>query len=337
MVRVIYTVISIAAILTFIIVFLYQQIIVVRMPFYQRALFFIILTGIIITSAYIRLLYIEEDTLEAKVLRPIAAPITKSVKAIHDAQNSKEIEAIITPLLENQKGKYSVVIKNLKTNEHYNLNENEIYTSASLYKLWTMGTVYQKIEEGTLTKEKKLSSSIESLNKIFDLGEDAELSEGSISSTVEEALEQMITISHNYSAMLLTVAVKNANVKKFLTDNGFTNSKTGIPPKTTATDIAELFEKLYDGELVTPQASTEMIDLLKRQKLNDRIPKYLPDGIEVAHKTGELAGAKHDAGIVFSEKGDYIIVLMSDTPSMEKAAEVEAKISKAVWEYFEKQ
>lgn len=335
---VIYIVISSLAIAAFIVVFLYQQIFLVPMPFYQRVLFFIILTGIITTSAYIRLQFIEENTMEARVLRPIASPVQRSIEVIESVQNSnsKEIEKIILSYTQKEKGQYSVVIKNLKTGEYYNLNEKEVYTSASLYKLWTMATVFQKIEDGKLTLDKPISADITMLNKVFDLGEDAELSEGTIKSTVEEAVEQMITISHNYSALLLTYIIKNSSVKQFLVDNQFSNSKTGTPPTTTAADIAKFYEKLYKGELVTPQLSTQMLEILKRQKLNDRIPKYLPEGTVVAHKTGELGEAKHNAGIVFSKKGDYIIVMMSKTPAPLNAAEVEAKISKAIWDYFNK-
>ena len=74
-----------------------------------------------------------------------------------------------------------------------------------------------------------------------------------------------------------------------------------------------------------------MIELLKRQELNDRIPKNLPKSAPVAHKTGELGGAKHDAGIVFTKKGDYILILMSDTNVPQNAAEVEAKISRDIF------
>lgn len=286
------------------------------------------------TSAYIRLQYVESDTLEAKVLRPIASPIQKSVDVLKYVQNSTGIEKVILPLVENEQGKYSIVIKNLKTGEFYHLNENEKYSSASLYKLWTMGTAFQQIEDGKLSMDKTLSADIATLNTTFNLGEDAEQTEGTITTTVREAIEQMITISHNYSAILLTYTMKNSTVQRFLKDNGFDNSKTGTPPTTNASDIAEYYEKLYKGELVSKEASDEMLKILKRQKLNDRIPKYLPEGTVVAHKTGELGPVKHNAGIVISEKGDYIIVMMSETKSPAKAAEVEARISKAVWDYF---
>ena len=78
-----------------------------------------------------------------------------------------------------------------------------------------------------------------------------------------------------------------------------------------------------------------MIDVLKRQRLNDRIPRYLPKNIEVAHKTGELLGAKHDAGIVFASNGDYIIVVLSKTNNSADAVEKIAKFSEEIYKYFE--
>lgn len=319
---------------TFLIVFFYQLIFTHPMAFWERAVFFFILTGIIITSAYIRLQYIESDSLEAKVLKPVASPITKGIDIVNTIKMSKELEKIILPIVENEKGTYSIIINNLKTGEFYSLNEKKVYTAASLYKLWTMATVFGQIEEGKLTEDKTLSASIPTLNAAFNLGEDAEASEGAITRRVDEALEQMITISHNYSAILLTYTVKNTSVRQFLLNNQLTNSKTGSPPTTNASDIAKYYEKLYKGELVSKEASSKMLEILKRQKLNDRIPKYLPKGTVSAHKTGELGGIKHDAGIIFSENGDYIIVMMSSTSAPLKAAEVEANISKQVWDYF---
>lgn len=286
--------------------------------------------------AFIKVQGAEEGTLESTILTPLAAPIEKSIETYKNITRSRELEKIVNDAIAEEDGTYAVVIKNLKTGENYSLNETRKFDSASLYKLWTMGTVYQQIEDGKLTKDKPLSMSIEELNRIFDLEEDAEQTEGTINRTVEEAVEQMITISHNYSALLLTYTVKNATVKKFLLDNHLTASNTGSPPRTTAKDTADYYEKLYKGALVSKNASNEMLEILKRQQLNDRIPKYLPGNTVVAHKTGELGAVKHDAGIVFSAKGDYIIVLLSETSSQSKAAEVEAKLSQKIWDYFNK-
>ena len=75
-------------------------------------------------------------------------------------------------------------------------------------------------------------------------------------------------------------------------------------------DSAKLLELLYTGKWVCPEASKGMLDIMKECQTNSRIPKFLPDGVEVAHKTGSLDRLNVDCGIVFTpDHGDYILCL----------------------------
>jgi beta-lactamase class A len=82
--------------------------------------------------------------------------------------------------------------------------------------------------------------------------------------------------------------------------------------------------------------SLRMISLLKRQALNEKIPKYLPKSVQIAHKTGELDDYSHDAGIIYTLNNRYIISILAKNTDREKANEDIAKLSKAIYEYFEK-
>lgn len=317
------------------IIVLYQLIFTSKVVGWKKMLLLIVLTLVLILASFVRLQFINNDSLEAKVLGPIASPIQKGVEALK-AKPSKKLENIILPLIENEKGDYSVVIKNLKTDEYYFYNQDDKLQTASLYKLWVMGATYEEIEKGALSPEKQIGFDAQTINERLDIAsESAEFTEGFIGNTVEGALERMITISDNYSAHILYLTIGWNKVGNFIKKYQLSKSSTEQPITTTANDLLKYFELLYKGKMVTKKASNEMLEILKRQTWNDRIPKYLPDNVKIAHKTGELFGVKHDAGIVFSPKGDYIIVLMSDTPSQTRAAEVEAKISEAVWEYFQ--
>jgi beta-lactamase class A len=52
--------------------------------------------------------------------------------------------------------------------------------------------------------------------------------------------------------------------------------------------------------------------ILKGQKVNDRIPRYLPRTIAVAHKTGLENKVVHDAGILFTAHGDVLICVLTE-------------------------
>lgn len=244
------------------------------------------------------------------------------------------------------KDNYSIVIKNLKTGEEYRFQENKKYNSASLYKLWVLGVVFQKIKDGTIKEDQVLSGKLDVLDSTLstisptpapDGYVQPEISEEpkTISMTVKDAMDKMIVNSDNYAALLLAAKSGTLSVTNFLKSYGLKDSNFKQPPKTTANDTAMYFEKLYDGEIVDRENSSKMMDILKQQSINDRIPKYLPDDVIIAHKTGELFGAKHDAGIVFSKKGDYIIVVLSDTDDVKEAIEKTARFSEEIYNYFE--
>ena len=93
-----------------------------------------------------------------------------------------------------------------------------------------------------------ISDSVENLNKRFDIDpEYAERTEGGVTYPVSDALTQMITISDNYSALLLTLKIRLSTVASYLEDKGFTESKVGSggnPPSTTPADIFAYFDKM---------------------------------------------------------------------------------------------
>jgi beta-lactamase class A len=279
----------------------------------------------------------------AQVTKIAASPIpsenvagaTTSAEAIELPIFDPELGRKIDDALAGTTGTYAVVVKDLNTGATYTKNADRVYDTASLYKLWVMAETYHQIAEGKFTEDTKVSGTVEALNKSFGIAsESAELKEGGFTMTVKEALEKMITVSHNYAAYMLTQKIKTANMKTFLTDNGLTHSQVGPDPKTTASDMELFFDKLSKKELGTPENTQKMLELLAGQKMNDRIPKYLPKDIRVMHKTGELDRVKHDVGIVSTPNGDYILVLMSDSSDQLAAAERLANISKGVYEYM---
>ncbi len=254
--------------------------------------------------------------------------------------NDGPLSQIVTTALDGSKGVYGIIIKNLKTGEKYYQNETKIFTSGSLYKLWVLGTVYKQLDASILKKTTVMKSDVVELTKRFGITTEYEVQkEGDVTYSIGQALNQMVVVSDNYASLLLTEKAKTTNIRNFMEDNGFHSSSIGLKdeaPSTTPLDIASFFEKLYNKELFGEETTTEILDLLKQQRLNGKIPKYLPTGTQVAHKTGELYSASHDAGIIYAPEEEYLIVLLSDTTSQVQANERLARLSEAVYTYFTK-
>lgn len=260
------------------------------------------------------------------------------ISPLAKTQVNKSLQDIIENVLAGTKGTYGIALKNLETGEKYYIGEHRSFETGSLYKLWIMAAVFKQIQDGQLTSDQVLSQDIVTLNAKFNIDPElAELSEGKVAFTVSDALLQMITISHNYAALLLTEKIKLSTVASFLKENGFLESTVGTDgaaPVSTPSDIALFYEKLYKGEFASEQYTLEMINLLRGQQLNDGLPRFFPDKTIVAHKTGDIGWFKHDAGIVYTDKGDYVIVVLSESESPLGAQERIALISKSVYDYF---
>lgn len=311
------------------------MLIVIQRVIVVAVIFFVVGFFVTTVASWVRQSFAKES-IQYKILSPLADPVGSSKKFIRSITNPhRSLKNAVEKAMHGAKGDYAIAIINKETGESYSSQEHKSYGSASLYKLWVMAVAYDQMEKGKLSEEEVLKKDIEELNKKFDIAsESAELKEGDIAMPVSQALTQMITISHNYAALLLSDRIGLKNVATFLKSNGFIESQIGQPPKTTASDIALFYQKLFSGQFVNPVASTKMLELLKKQQLNDRIPKYLPDDVLVAHKTGEINYFKHDAGIVYGKNGPYIFVVLSESEFPQSAAERIATLSKAVYDYF---
>lgn len=301
----------------------------------KLSIYFLFLVILIIFSCR---KFLEYQNQKPVFLSPL--PDRKFIRLVPSPTVNPEnnLEKIVTQTLADAGGIYGVDIKNFKTGESYALNDHHIFWSASLYKLWVLGAAYEQIEEQTLHEDTVMSQQIAVLNQKFNIPEeDAERTEGEITLSVKDAIENMVTVSDNYAALLLVGKLRLSNIKAFLQRNSLNEISVGSlnnEPQATPYSISQLLEKLYNGDLGNEESTGKMLSVLKRQQLNYALPKYLSPETSIAHKTGALYSFSHDAGIVYTPNGDYIIVVMTDTKDPQVADELIAQISKNVYEYF---
>ena len=64
---------------------------------------------------------------------------------------------------------------------------------------------------------------------------------------------------------------------------------------------------MYDGTLVSPEASSEMLEMMKNARDDRMIRRDLPREIIVAQKSGSSGRIKGNVGIVYLPSGPMII------------------------------
>ncbi|MDT8861888.1 class A beta-lactamase-related serine hydrolase [Alkalihalobacillus sp. MEB130] len=105
----------------------------------------------------------------------------------------------------------------------------------------------------------------------------------------------------------------------------------------TAKEMNLLLEKLLNQELLNETYTNVMVDILLKQRIQNRLPALLPEGTKIAHKTGTLDHYLNDCGIVFlpEEKGTFVISVFSSHHSSSKEGDQAiAEISEAAYTYF---
>ena len=79
----------------------------------------------------------------------------------------------------------------------------------------------------------------------------------------------------------------------------------------TTRDIGKLLEMMATGKLLSKQASAMLIEVMEKQQVNDRFPRYLKD-VRIAHKTGDgQPFLANDAGILWVKNQPVVLVVFT--------------------------
>lgn len=273
------------------------------------------------------------------------APVPEPVQGIAiNPDNWQSLADAVSRRADSFGGNVGYIIKDFKSGQVASSNSDGTFPSASLIKFPILCAAFQAVEDGKLSLgtpitlqrgDKKGGSGV---LKLSSLG---------MVYTNRELLEAMIVHSDNTAAALLVRQLGYDYLQKtfvrlglrdtVITPEGFqlTSRHVSEDNITSPRDMGYLLEKIYKRELVSAEASDQMLDIMKHQKLRDRLPRFLPIGWEIAHKTGLLRKACHDVGIVFSPKGDYMIcVLTSHDVTYKNAKRFIASVGRITFDYY---
>lgn len=265
--------------------------------------------------------------------RPGLPPLTVAPER-PDAGLQREIASYVSAL----DGTYGVVAYDFATGRTVRINDNQLFPSASLYKLIVLYQAYEAVENGDVRLDDEVPITRSNLQE--DESSDLKLGDRP---TVAEALDLMVTISSNTAAHALLEVLGREEFNSAAVELGLGETRTptdSIRPQlsgwrrymasTSPRDLLRFFQLLATRELIDREASDEMLAILFNQQVNDRIPAGLPVGTRIAHKTGELNGVRNDAGIVLTDRGAYVLAVLSQNADEDEATVAAAEIARRV-------
>ncbi|HWN45649.1 MAG TPA: serine hydrolase [Thermoanaerobaculia bacterium] len=247
-----------------------------------------------------------------------------------------------------------VAFHHLGTGATFSVNDRERFHAASTMKVPVMMGFFEAIDRGAMRLDEPvevrnefhsiMDGSVYTLDPKEDGDPDLYQAVGQ-TRPLEELIRRMIVRSSNLATNLLIERIGAPTVMDLMRRieaydlrvlRGVEDQKAydaGMNNVTTANDLRIVLKAIADGTTFSAASGERMIDILKAQEFNEKIPAGLPPGTPVAHKTGDITGIHHDAAIVFppGEKPYVLVVLTAGFQDEKEADKAIADISRAVW------
>ncbi|HEX5701951.1 MAG TPA: serine hydrolase [Pyrinomonadaceae bacterium] len=246
-----------------------------------------------------------------------------------EKQASQSLESRIRAEVAPFKGKVFLYAKNLDTGQTYSFNGDERVRTASTIKIAVMIEAFARVAEGrakwtdelVLTKAARYGGS----------GILPELSDG-LRLTLQDAVRLMMVLSDNTATNLVLDHLTTDAVNERMNSLGFKatrimrrvggggeskEGKLGDNLKrfglgaTTPHEMIQIMEKLERGEIVSKEASKQMLDLMKREQGRNSIGRDLP-GVPMASKYGALDLLRSCVAILYTKQGTIAIAITVD-------------------------
>lgn len=270
----------------------------------------------------------------------------------------KALKTSVENQISNIEGDIAVAFLDLNKSENILLiNADEKFHAASTMKVPVMIELYKQQAEGkvnlkdSVLLKNEFKSIVDGSLYKMDIGEDSDdaiYNNIGIQQQLYDLMYSMIILSSNLATNVLIEIVDAKKTTATMRELGAANIEVlrgvedikayrkGLSNSTTANDMLVIMKAIAEGRAGTQEDCKKMISILKDQKWNDMIPKYLPENIEVAHKTGSITGVHHDAAIVYPPNGkSYVLILLSkNLKDFDEGTDQLAKISKTVYDFM---
>lgn len=225
-------------------------------------------------------------------------------------------------------GTWSVYVQNLTTGQALVVNDTSL-RSASVMKLFIMGTVYEAFDRGDLPRNEDtvyllrnmiINSSNDSSNRLLAL-----LGDGDIATGIDRVNEFIRLRGFSEGTVCY---------------NGFEDPAASINPDCpniiAAKDVGLLLSRIYNRAFISRNVCNEIEQMMLDQATRYKIPRGLPEGVACGNKSGETDTIANDAAVIYGPTTDYLLIVLSNDWSSEDTANAQiAEVSKTVYGFFE--
>ncbi len=255
------------------------------------------------------------------------------------------LESDIRTIIENSGAEMALSALHLESGQRIDVDGERVFPMCSVLKIPVLVEAFSQIEAGRFTLDDRWE--LTTAEKNLPSGTLVFFDDG-LEPTVKDLLTLMMIVSDNTATDMVMHRLGQGSVTSTMHSLGLTDihvpltirelfddllpssdptqnllALAGAGPRNragvcyslgpendvgTPAALTELLARIWRGEVVSRTACDAMLEILLKQQLNDRLPRYLPPGTPCAHKTGTLPGIRNDSGIIYASENAHVAV-----------------------------
>lgn len=223
-------------------------------------------------------------------------------------------------------GVAGVSVRNLATGEALSIRGGETFPSASLVKVPVLVALLHEVHRGTMRLEEPIT--MIARDRVGGSGVLKHMEPGN-PLTLGDAAWLMVTLSDNTATNLLLDRLNIRTVWEKMEALGLPHTKihsktflraTSLAPDSsvkyglgvaTPDEMVRLFTLLHEGKAVSPALDSLALAMLRANQDGTKLVRWLPQGVAVAHKSGDVDRARNDCGIVYGPEAPVAVCVMT--------------------------
>ncbi|MBX3002108.1 MAG: serine hydrolase [Caldilineaceae bacterium] len=263
---------------------------------------------------------------------------------MHEVHDQTSIESDIQSVIAAVDAEISLFAHHIESGAEIDIAGDRVYPLASVLKVPVLVEAFRQIGEGRFALDDRFALTVAEKNlpsgvlTFFDDG---------LQPTLRDLLTLMIIISDNTATDMVMHRLGVGSINRTMRSLGLTEIHVPItirqifddmllsadptqdlleldkqprkldglafslgPDNNTGTPraLTRLFTMIYKAEVLDRAACDAMLAILRKQQLNDRLPRYLPPGTPCLHKTGTLGPVRNDSGIIYVNDASHVAV-----------------------------
>lgn len=259
------------------------------------------------------------------------------IEVLPDQINTELLKTEISSYLGEFQNQFGIYIYDFDRELEIGINENEIFSPASIAKLPVAVLVLKDVDSGLraleetfpVTNQLKFST----IDSIGALPNGTQL-------TIDTYLDHMIRESNNTAWYHLDQGVLESKTTQRTVEELGLNPFFNFPHEATPRNVGTLMRQIYNQQILEAETNEYLLNLLKNvvPSLRDGVEQGIPANTHIANKIGFLNTPNdlsyQDAAIVWGERTDYVIIIMNKNTPWDKGVRDLEELSRIVYRHL---